>query len=84
MNDSFVGIFPEYIFDYTAGELEELHFKSELPITTKANSDFHGYGLKSLRHAVHKYGGEVDISLQGGWFSLKILIPCPRMLAAES
>lgn len=63
---------------------EELRFKSELPITTKANSDFHGYGLKSLRHAVHKYGGEVDISLQGGWFSLKILIPCPRMLAAES
>ena len=56
---------------------DKLRFHKQLPVTTKEKAGFHGYGLKSLRHTVHKYGGEVDISLQGGWFSLKILIPCP-------
>lgn len=54
---------------------EELEFKKQLPVTTKAHREFHGYGLKSVRHTVHKYGGEVDISLKDSWFSLKILIP---------
>lgn len=54
---------------------ENLRFEKELPVTTKAQREFHGYGLKSVRHTVHKYGGEVDISLKDCWFSLKILIP---------
>lgn len=54
---------------------QQLQFKKELPVTTKAQHKFHGYGLKSVRHTVHKYGGEVDISLKDNWFSLKILIP---------
>lgn len=56
---------------------DQLQFDRQLPVTTKKNAEFHGFGLKSLRRTVHKYGGEVDISLQDGWFSLKILIPCP-------
>lgn len=66
---------------------DKLRFHKQLPVTTKEKAGFHGYGLKSLRHTVHKYGGEVDISLQGGWFSLKILIPCPAdsgVLKAEA
>ena len=35
----------------------------------------HGYGLKSLRYTVHKYGGEVNINTDGNWFCLGILIP---------
>lgn len=54
---------------------ERLRFEKELPVTTKAQREFHGYGLKSVRHTVHKYGGEVDISLKDSWFSLKALIP---------
>ncbi len=54
---------------------QQLRFEKELPVTTKAQREFHGYGLKSVRHTVHKYGGEVDISLKDCWFSLKVLIP---------
>lgn len=53
----------------------ELVFEEELPVTMKAESQFHGYGLKSLRHIVHKYNGEMIISTQENWFKLKILIP---------
>lgn len=53
----------------------KLEFQHNLPVTTKEQTEFHGYGLKSLRHTVHKYGGEVDINMQENWFNLKILIP---------
>lgn len=53
----------------------ELTFEQNLPVTTKKQAEFHGYGLKSLRHTVHKYGGEVDIDVEDHWFRLKILIP---------
>ena len=53
----------------------ELAFEQNLPVTTKKQAEFHGYGLKSLRHTVHKYGGEVDIDVEDHWFRLKILIP---------
>lgn len=52
-----------------------LQFEENLPITTKKQAEFHGYGLKSLRYTVRKYGGEVDISTRDSWFNLKILIP---------
>lgn len=53
----------------------KLKFEENLPVTTKKEAMFHGYGLKSLRYTVHKYKGEVDISCQDNWFRLKILIP---------
>lgn len=52
-----------------------LQFDKDLPVTTKDQREFHGYGLKSLRYTVHKYNGEVDISAKDNWFRLKILIP---------
>lgn len=58
--------------NYYEGNLD---LKAGLPETTKEDRDMHGYGLKSLKYTVHKYKGEVDISTQEGWFSLKILIP---------
>lgn len=54
---------------------ENLDFENVFPATTKADAGFHGYGLKSLRYTVHKYGGEVDAGTQDNWFVLKILIP---------
>lgn len=53
----------------------EVHLGEDLPETTKEEPRFHGYGLKSLRYAVRKYGGAVDVSTQEQWFHLKILIP---------
>lgn len=58
--------------NYYDGRLE---LAEGLPVTTKKEAQFHGYGLKSLRYTVRKYEGEVDISCQDDWFILKILIP---------
>lgn len=54
---------------------QELRFEGELPVTTKKDKDYHGYGLKSIRSTVKKYDGFVSISTEDGCFSLKILIP---------
>lgn len=61
-----------------------LQFEENLPVTTKKEKQFHGYGLKSLRYTVHKYKGEVDISCQDNWFRLKILIPMQFMKKTDS
>lgn len=60
------------IENYYEGTLE---FEKDLPVTTKKEKEFHGYGLKSLKYTVHKYKGEVDITAEDNWFCLKILIP---------
>lgn len=55
----------------------KIRFEQELPVTTKKEKEFHGYGLKSLKYTVHQYKGEVDISTEHNWFCLRILIPLP-------
>lgn len=52
-----------------------IKLKDKLPMTTKRDASLHGYGLRSIQHAVHKYGGEMDIGVKAQWFSLRILIP---------
>lgn len=50
-------------------------FKDGLPITTKNDKDFHGYGTKSIRYIVEKYGGSVRMDLTGdSFFELEILL----------
>ncbi len=48
-----------------------------LPITTKADKRFHGFGVKSIRATAEKYGGSVTMSVNDGWFELRILFPLP-------
>ena len=43
--------------------------------TTKKEKQFHGYGIKSIKYTVDKYGGAVHIDAEKQWFDLKILIP---------
>lgn len=57
---------------------EEQELRGRLPGTTKGDTAFHGYGLKSLSYTVHKYAGEVDVGIEDHWFSLKILIPLAK------
>lgn len=47
-------------------------------LTTKGEDGFHGYGVKSIRYTVKKYGGAVSIATENQWFELKILIPFPQ------
>lgn len=51
---------------------------NQLPLTTKQDKSCHGYGLKSIRHAVQKYGGTMTLQAQDNWFTLQILIPLPQ------
>jgi len=54
---------------------EELKFSGGLPVTTKGDHDYHGYGLKSIRHTVERYGGHMTVRAEKGLFSLKLLFP---------
>jgi len=51
----------------------ELKFENGLPLTTKGNKLYHGYGLKSIRNVVEKYDGSFDISTKDGLFELNII-----------
>lgn len=42
---------------------------------TKKDKKFHGYGIKSIKYTVNRYGGVVKIGTKDQWFQLKILIP---------
>ena len=48
---------------------------TSLPATTKRDKRYHGYGLKSIRSTVEKYGGSVAVHGEDGWFELGVLIP---------
>ena len=46
-----------------------------LPVTTKEDSDYHGFGLKSIRHTAEKYGGGISVQTGSNFFSLQVLLP---------
>ncbi len=53
-------------------------FRDGLPVTTKQDKDYHGYGMRSMRYIVEeKYGGTLTASAHGGIFRLGIVIPVP-------
>lgn len=49
-----------------------------LPLTTKGDKDSHGYGLKSIRMIVERYGGTMSVSAEDDIFRLSVLIPQPE------
>ena len=53
----------------------EIRYADGLPVTSKADRKYHGYGIMSIRRIVDKYGGSTAISTEGGWFELSVLIP---------
>ena len=54
---------------------ENVQFQDGIPITTKKHKRFHGYGMKSMKKIIEKYGGSVMAGKTDNWFELKILIP---------
>lgn len=54
---------------------ERVAFRNGLPITSKRDKRFHGFGMKSMQRTVEKYGGSMICSQRDNWFELKILIP---------
>ena len=54
---------------------ESPEFNGGLPVTTKKDKDFHGFGVKSIRYIVQKYDGEMLMRVQDGKFILDIAFP---------
>lgn len=54
------------------------HLEDELPVTTKQDKNYHGYGLRSMKYILEKYDGVLNISEEEGVFSLMMLIPIPK------
>lgn len=46
-----------------------------LPKTTKQDSANHGYGLRSIREIVKKYGGSMELRQEDGSFCLFCFMP---------
>lgn len=53
----------------------EIQLNDGLPITTKDNNDYHGFGIKSIRYIAEKYGGTISINIEKDIFKLNIIIP---------
>lgn len=52
-----------------------LIFNGDLPRTTKADANEHGYGLRSMQLIAQKYGGHFAVTVKNDLFSLNIFIP---------
>jgi hypothetical protein len=57
---------------------EPLQTGDDLPATTKKNTDFHGYGLKSIRSTAEKYGGYMTLRQEDAWVQVRIILPVPQ------
>ena len=55
-----------------------------LPKTTKEDAALHGYGVRSIKDIVEKYGGDMYISTKGGIFSLNMLFMPPAPQARQN
>lgn len=49
-----------------------------IPVTTKSDRDYHGYGMRSMKHIVRKYGGDLSVTTEDMLFQLNIMIPIPN------
>ena len=67
----FLRIMVENRFD---GEVE---LQNGMPKTTKGDTAFHGFGVKSIKSIAEKYGGSLRVRAEDGWFRIGILIPRP-------
>ena len=57
----------------------EIKFDADgFPMTTKKDGKYHGYGTKSMRAIVEKYGGNLEIAAKDGIFSVSIIMECVK------
>lgn len=52
-----------------------LEFESDFPVTTKEDTRYHGFGMRSIKKVVEKYNGSVSVVAENGVFNLNITIP---------
>lgn len=59
--------------NYSENKLE-IEKNRVLPGTTKSDKIRHGFGLKSIQKVAEKYNGAMTITLQEGWFKVRVLL----------
>lgn len=52
-----------------------LCFERGLPQTTKADKQYHGFGMRSIQLLTEKYGGDLQIRAEDGIYMLSIMLP---------
>ena len=67
--DDMVGICVEN-YCGAAGPIED-----GLPVTSKRDKSYHGFGMKSMRYIAEKYGGRLVASCDDGKFVLSVIFP---------
>jgi hypothetical protein len=50
-------------------------------VTSHADRDHHGFGLKSIKYVADRYGGSMTAQADGEWFVLRVLLPVPAAAA---
>lgn len=50
-------------------------FEDGIPMTTKADKDFHGYGMRSIKYITDKYNGTMSVNSANNIFALNIIFP---------
>lgn len=55
-----------------------INFIDDTPVSTKADKQLHGFGLKSVRKSVEKYQGHINVEQVKNWFIVTVLIPLPK------
>ena len=46
-----------------------------MPLTSKADPNYHGYGIKSMKYIAEKYDGSLSFNVKDGMFKLNLLLP---------
>lgn len=54
---------------------QKIEFANGFPITSKADTKFHGFGIQSMKYVVEKYGGNMVIHYQNDIFLVKVIFP---------
>ena len=63
-----------HIENYFEGELV---MSGGVPVTTKGDKVYHGYGMRSIKSIVAKYGGDFSVSADDNLFQLDVMVPIP-------
>lgn len=56
----------------------KLTLRGGLPVTSKADTAYHGFGVRSMQLTVHAYGGELHFSAEEDVFRLQIRFPAQQ------
>lgn len=57
---------------------KEIQIENGLPVTTKTDKNEHGYGVRSMKLIVEKYGGSIGFHSKGDVFALNICMPIQK------